>query len=275
MPIPDYQSLMLPVLKLAADGEIHVRDAANRLAIELALTPEERAMMLPSGRQTLLSNRLHWAKSYMLKAGLVRSPRRGYFAITDRGREVLSARPPRIDNDLLMRFEEFRDFIEKSRSPESHDRSPDQPSGDRAAVAAQATPVAAAEETPDEAIRSAVRAIGRSGDGGLDGVIDEDALGLDRVYVQAKRHAPDNPVGEPEIRGFAGSLGAAKANKGVFVTTSRFTRSAHDFVVRTPNKIVLIDGDMLATLMIRYGVGVRTEQTILVKKIDEDFFLDE
>jgi restriction system protein len=115
------------------------------------------------------------------------------------------------------------------------------------------------------------RAIGRSGDGGLDGVIDEDALGLDRVYVQAKRYAPDNAVGEPEIRAFAGSLGAVKANKGVFVTTSRFTRSAHDFVVRTPNKIVLIDGDMLASLMIRYGVGVRTEQTILVKKLDEDF----
>lgn len=319
MRIPDYQSLMMPVLKLAADGEIHVGDAADRLAQQLALTPEERATMLSSGRQTLLSNRMHWAKSYMLKAGLVRSTRRGYFAITDRGREVLAGEPTRIDNDLLMRFEEFRDFLAKSRSPTSS-ADPAELSRDNRPVAEVPTPaVVPSEQTPDEAIRSAVRAIeetlakdlidrilaaspvffesavvalllamgyggsredagrtiGRSGDGGLDGVIDEDALGLDRVYVQAKRYAPDNPVGEPEIRAFAGSLGAAKANKGVFVTTSRFTRSAHDFVVRTPNKIVLIDGDTLASLMIRYGVGVRTEQTILVKKVDEDFFLDE
>lgn len=319
MPIPDYQSLMLPVLKLAEAGEIHVRDATDRLAQELALTPDERATMLPSGRQTLLSNRMHWAKTYMQKAGLVRSTRRGHFAITDRGREVLASKPARVDNDLLMRFEGFRDFRTKSRDGTIEEDPPGTASATSPAAGKSATALEMTEETPDEAIRSAVRAIeetlakdlidrilaaspaffenavvslllamgyggsredagraiGRSGDGGLDGVIDEDALGLDRVYVQAKRYAPDNAVGEPEIRAFAGSLGAVKANKGVFVTTSRFTRSAEDFVVRTPNKIVLIDGDMLASLMIRYGVGVRTEQTILVKKLDEDFFLDE
>lgn len=319
MPIPDYQSLMLPVLKLAEGGEIQVREATDRLAEQLRLTPEERAIMLPSGGRTLLANRMHWAKSYMLKAGLVHAPRRGYFTITDRGRELLAGNPARIDNETLMRFEEFREFLEKSRSSSaSEDQAEPAGEGKRASTAPNMSAVLS-NQTPDEAIRSAVhaieetlakdlidrilaaspaffenavvslllamgyggsredagRAIGRSGDGGLDGVIDEDALGLDRVYVQAKRYAPENAVGEPEIRGFAGSLGAVKANKGVFVTTSRFTRSAEDFVVRTPNKIVLIDGDMLATLMIRYGVGVRTEQTILVKKIDEDFFLDE
>jgi restriction system protein len=124
MPIPDYQSLMLPVLKLAEGGEIHVRDATDRLAQQLALTPEERATMLPSGRQTLLSNRMHWAKTYMQKAGLVRSTRRAHFAITDRGREVLASKPARVDNDLLMRFEEFRDFRTKSRDGAFEDNPP-------------------------------------------------------------------------------------------------------------------------------------------------------
>ncbi len=310
MPIPDYQTLMLPVLRTAKDGQEHrIGDVTEQLAQQFRLTPEERQQLLPSGMQTSFANRVGWAKSYLVQAGLLEATKRAHFRITGRGREVLAESPLRIDNDYLLRFEEFVSFRNRGRSPESDGSSQQasEPSGPTQA------------QTPDELIRAttnqieaalakelldrilaaspaffeslivklllamgyggtrsdAGQIVGRPGDHGIDGVIDQDSLGLDRVYLQAKKYSRDNPVSEPEIRAFSGSLGAAKANKGVFVTTSSFTQPACEFAERHPFKIVLIDGERLTSLMIRYNVGARVEQTIHLKRIDEDFFLDE
>jgi restriction system protein len=309
MAIPDYQSLMLPVLMVAGDGQEHrIRDVIEQLAREFRLTDDERRQLLPSGKQARFDNHVHWAKGYMVQAGLLEATRRAYFRITERGREVLGESPCRIDNKYLSRFPEFIRFLDRNRTP-SVPQSAD----------AVASPAAAQTQTPDETLRSAVgqidaalgkelldriiaappafferlivtlllamgyggsradagQIVGRSGDGGIDGVIDQDALGLDRVYVQAKRYSVDNAVSEPEIRAFSGSLGAAKANKGVFVTTSYFTKPAESFAERHPFRIVLIDGEQLAALMIRHNVGARIDETLYIKKVDEDFFTEE
>lgn len=314
MAIPDYQSLMLPTLKVAADGAEHrLGDVINKLAKDFRLTEDEQQHLLPSRMQTTFSNRVGWAKSYLVQAGLLEATKRAHFRITERGRTALSQNPVRIDNEYLLQFPEFVQFRERSRASVingSHE--------DRAVLSASLAAPATAE-TPDEILRStakqieaalekellgrilsappaffeglivslllamgyggsreeAGKIIGRSGDGGIDGVIDEDALGLERVYVQAKRYASENAVSEPEIRAFSGSLGAAKANKGVFVTTSYFTQPALAFAERHPFKIVLINGERLAQLMIRYNVGVRVDETLYLKKVDEDFFAGE
>jgi restriction system protein len=310
MPIPDYQTLMLPLLKIAGDGQEHrPSDVADRLAHDLKLTEEERQQLLPSGKQTTFANRVAWAKTYLVQAGLIEATKRAHFRITDRGQKVLAGSPARIDNEYLSQFPEFIRFRERSHLP-GKAVSSDAP---------EITATSLATQTPDELLRSTVkeieavlskellnrvrqappafferlivklllamgyggsqddagRTVGQSGDGGIDGVIDQDALGLDRVYVQAKRYALENAVSEPEIRGFSGSLGAAKANKGVFVTTSYFTQPARSFAERHPSRIVLIDGEQLATLMIRHNVGVRIEESLYLKKVDDDFFLDE
>jgi len=309
MPIPDYQTLMLPLLKIAADGKEHrISEATDDLAAEFHLSKEERQHLLPSGSQTTFANRVGWAKSYLIQAALLQSTKRAHFQITDRGRDVLKSGPAHIDNEYLFQFPEFVAFRARAKAVEM----PAFPNGG-ALAASQA------QQTPDELIRTTTRQIeaalakelldrilaaspaffeslivklllamgyggsrvdagqivGKSGDHGIDGVIDQDSLGLDRVYLQAKKYARDNPVTEPEIRAFSGSLGAAKANKGVFVTTSSFTQPAHDFAERHPFKIALIDGEQLTELMIRYNVGARIEQTLNLKRIDEDFFLDE
>ena len=310
MPIPDYQTLMLPLLKVAGDEqEYRTSDVADRLARDFKLTEEERQQLLPSGKQTTFSNRVAWAKTYLVQAGLLEATKRAHFRITDRGQKVLAQPPASIDNDYLSQFPEFIQFRERS-----HLAGKPVPSD-----AAEITATPMATQTPDELLRSTVkqieavlakelldriiqappaffeglivklllamgyggsqhspgRIVGQSGDGGIDGVIDQDALGLDRVYVQAKRYAVENAVGEPDIRGFSGSLGAAKANKGVFVTTSSFTQPARSFAERHPTRIVLIDGEQLTTLMIRHNVGVRIEEILYLKKVDEEFFLDE
>lgn len=309
MSVPDFQSIMLPLLQSASDGSEHkVSSITNQLALNFQLSPEDEQQLLPSGRQTTFSNRVAWAKSYLVQAGLLEATRRAHFQITDRGRQVLEENPQRIDIEYLLRFPEFVDFRGRSHSPE--ETSIQEPTSSANLLN---------EETPDEIIRSTVRQIegaltkelldrilsaspaffeglivnlllsmgyggsredagqivGRAGDGGIDGVIDQDSLGLDRVYIQAKRYARDHPVSEPEIRAFSGSLNAAKANKGVFVTTSSFTQPAQTFTDLISHRIVLIDGKMLTTLMIRHNVGVRIEETLYLKRIDEDFFVDE
>lgn len=305
MPIPDYETLMLPLLRLAADGDEHrIGDAVDKLAREFNLTDEERQHLLPSGKQATFSNRVHWAKTYLVQAGLLEPTKRAYFRITNRGRETLSKAPSRIDNAYLLQFAEFVAFRSRTREP-----------GSSTPVEPNAT-VNTGTQTPDELLRATIKQIeltlrkellvrifagtpaffegvivnvllamgyggsredagqivGRSGDGGIDGVIDQDALGLDRVYVQAKRYAAENAVSEPEIRAFSGSLGAAKANKGVFVTTSYFTQPAEIFAEKHPFRIVLIDGEKLTALMVRHNVGVRIDETLYLKKMDEDFF---
>lgn len=310
MAIPDYQTLMLPVLKVTGDGQEHrIGDLINELAREFGLTEEERQQLLPSGKQAAFVNRAGWAKSYLVQAGLLEATKRAHFRITDRGRKALAEGPPRIDNKYLSQFAEFNQFRERGRVP-----------GIAETIEAVESPAMSLPvETPDELLRSTVsqietalrkelldrilaaapaffegiivalllamgyggsreeagRIVGRSGDGGIDGVIDQDALGLDRVYVQAKRYGMENPVSEPEIRAFSGSLGAAKASKGVFVTTSYFTQPAQSFAERHPFKIVLIDGERLAALMVRHNVGVRIDETLYLKKMDEDFFVEE
>jgi restriction system protein len=309
--IPDYQSLMLPLLRLAADGQEHrVRDVIEPLGKQLGLTEAQMEEMLPSGRQPIFNNRVHWAKTYMAQAKLLEITKRAHFRITDRGRKVLSENPAKVDVKLLERFPEFNEFKERARNSQTD--------GGSAEITAKTEPVEQLA-TPDELLRSTItaieaalstdllerilashpsfferlivklllemgyggarqeagRAIGKSGDGGIDGVIDQDPLGLDRVYVQAKRYKLDIPVSEREVRAFSGSLGAAKASKGVFVTTSHFTKPAIEFAERHPFKMVLIDGAQLAALMIRHNVGARTAETLHVKRLDEDFFSED
>ena len=303
MPIPDYQSLMLPVLSASLDGEIRIGDVVERLAEKLSLTPEERSQLLPSGKQTVFANRVHWAKTYLGKAGLIESTRRGYFKITASGRQVVESKPARIDNNFLSQFEEFEKW-----------RGSDQEAAAEQLSAAPA--IVNQKETPDEIMRAAHRqietalaqelldrirsappdfferlivnlllsmgfggsvadagrALGRSGDDGVDGVIDQDALGLDRVYIQAKRYAIGNNIGSGAIRDFFGSLDRHKATKGLFVTTSSFSPGATETAQFLSKRIVLIDGDQLTKLMIRHNVGCRVEDTLQIKRIDEDFF---
>lgn len=300
--IPDFQSLMLPVLKSSANGEVRIRDVISTLANELDLTEEEKAVLLPSGKQTTIANRINWAKSYLTKAKLVRLTGRGLFEITDRGRRVLADPPEKITIKFLDQFEEFRQFKEKS--------------GSEADGAPSTLDTLAESETPEEVMRSAYeqmnvsladdllerirqlkpgffekfvvnllismgyggsadnagRALGRSGDNGVDGVIDQDALGLDQVYIQAKRYGATNKVGSSEIRDFFGSLNMHKATKGLFVTTSSFTASAIETAKALSNGIVLLDGDQVAALMIRHNVGCRIEDTLHVRTVDDEFF---
>lgn len=276
----------------------------DELANQLGLSPEERTELLPSGQQTVFSNRVHWAKSYLSKAQLVEITRRGYFRITPRGQMVLQSAPQEIDNKFLTQFEEFRQFRGRSRA------TPEPDNGTLGPVLDDQ------KQTPDETMRMAYRQIetalihdllerireappdfferlmvnlllsmgyggstenagrtlGRSGDEGVDGVIDQDALGLDRVYIQAKRFKVGNNIGPGAIRDFFGSLDRHKATKGLFVTTSTFSPSAKETAEHLSKRIVLIDGDQLARLMIHHNVGCPIEETLHIKKIDEEFF---
>ena len=305
MPIPDYQFLMLPVLKASVSGEVRIGAVVERLADELRLTDDERAQLLPSGKQTVFSNRVHWAKSYLSKAQLVELTRRGHFRITPLGQSVLKQNPVGIDNRFLEQFEGFKQFRERANESDTD---------------ASVIPTAAVEDlkqTPDEIMRAAHqqinsalgqdlldrvrnappdfferlivnlllsmgyggsradkagRTLGRSGDDGVDGVIDQDALGLDRVYIQAKRYAAGNSIGSGAIRDFFGSLDRHKASKGLFVTTSTFSPSARETAEFLSKRIVLIDGLQLAALMVQQNVGCRVEDTLYIKKLDEEFF---
>jgi len=306
--IPDYQTLMRPVLACAAVGETRIGDAVEQLAEKLGLTPDERAQLLPSGKQTMFANRVHWAKTYLVKAGLAEGTRRGYFRITPRGQAALADATATINNAYLDQFKEFQDFKVKVNEAD----------GATAATLARASaPVSTVgTETPDEALRKAHgaitgalaadlldrvrkatpaffeklivelllamgyggtseeagRALGQSGDDGVDGVIDQDPLGVDQIFVQAKRYAEGNNIGAGAIRDFYGALSLKKAHKGIFVTTSSFSQPAVDSARGLGSRIVLIDGLQLSRLMIRYNVGCRDEDVLHLKKVDEDFF---
>ncbi len=305
MSVPDFQTLMLPVLRASADGEVRIGEVVERLADEFGLTEEERADLLPSGKQTTFANRVHWAKSYLGKAGLVELTRRAHFRITDDGRKVLHNPPDRITIKFLERFDAFKGFRNGTASEQ------------KAEGPTATEPTSEDLLTPDEVMRTAHRQVedaladtllqrvcsgtpaffeklvvnlliamgyggttteidkalvGKTGDGGVDGVIDQDPLGLDRIYVQAKRYAQGNTVGSGAIGDFFGSLDRFKAAKGLFVTTSTFTASAKDTAEMLSKRIVLIDGEQLAKLMIRHEVGCRVVETLTLKKEDEEFF---
>src|SRR5574342_571744 len=302
MAIPDYQTVMLPLLRFPRDEKEHnIGEVVDSLAAEFNLSSEERQQLLGSGQQTVIRNRAGWARTYLKKAGLIASTRRGYFRITERGQSVLASKPERIDVKYLEQFSEFVAFRELR-----HDR-PDEAAG----------PVSASTDaTPEEALdaaygrlrldleaelleqvkgaspsfferlvvgllvqmgyggtlRDAGQAVGRSGGGGIDGIIKEDRLGLDVIYIEAKRW--DSTVGRPEIQKFAGALQGHRARKGVFITTSSFSPDALEFASQLDSKIVLIDGVALAKHMIDHNVGVSMSRSYEVKKIDSDYFTE-
>lgn len=302
MPIPDYQTLMLPVLRIAEDGLEHrFRDAVEKLASDFNLTDAERSELLASGVQPVFDNRVGWARSYLKQAGLLHSPKRGIFQITDVGKSLLADAPSRIDSSLLERYEAFRNFKARRR-----DKSEDGEKLVEPEVANNLTPedaLAAAYRKLRENLEAdlmdqikasspafferlvidllvamgyggsrqdAGRAIGRSGDGGIDGIINEDKLGLDVIYVQAKRW--EATVGRPEIQKFAGALQGQRANKGVFITTSTFSREAEEYANVINSKIILIGGERLARLMVDHNVGVAPLGVYEIKKVDSDYF---
>jgi len=304
MTMPDYQSLMLPVLEIGAKGESSIPLAADEIAGRLGLTNEECEQMLPGGKQRVLHNRLHWAKFYLTKAGLLESPKRGRFVISDVGRQVLTNSPSELNTKYLLAIPAFRDFY----------RGEDEAGAVGSVIEAE-PPAATPEEVVDAAYKAlqaalrdellgrilqntpaffeqlivellvamgyggsrlnAAEQLGKSGDGGVDGVINEDVLGLDRLYVQAKRFAPGSSIGRPEIQAFTGSLVGLGASKGVFVTTSAFSAQAIEFASRIPQRVVLINGKRLTELMVEHGVGVRISRTVDFKRLDEDFFSEE
>lgn len=310
MSIPDYQSLMRPLLAFGSDGsEKNINDAIKSIADQLKLTEEERNQLLPSGKQPIFSNRLHWARTYLDKAGAIKRTRRSHFEITDRGKQLLSDNPTRVDAKVLKQFPEFISF----QSPKAVDETGN---SDGSPTAVTASELPESTVTPEEAVLQAetqifenlksqlliriwelspsfferlvvdlivamgyggsranvVQRLGKSGDEGIDGVVNEDPLGLDVVYIQAKRYAADNTIGRERIQQFAGALVGQGASKGVFVTTSSFSKGAIEYAIKVPQRIILIDGKELSRLMVQYGVGVRVERTVELKRIDLDYF---
>ena len=303
MAIPDYQSIMLPLLRLAADQQEHaLRETIDALADEFNLTNEDRNELLPSGRQATFHNRVGWARTYLKKAGLLKSTRRGYYQITERGLSVLAEKPTAISAKFLKQFPEFQEFQSASKKavpdngPEEEEESKQTPeeileqavqslndslASDLVQTIKDCSPSFFEQLVVDLLVtmgyggtrKDAGQTVGRSGDGGIDGIIKEDRLGLDVIYIQAKRW--ENPVGRPEIQKFAGALQGMRAKKGIFITTSSFTKEAWDYVSRIDSKIILINGHKLAAFMIEHNVGVSPAMTYVVKRIDTDYFADE
>jgi len=288
---------MLPVLELTADGQDHrLRDLTKAVADHFALTDLEREEMLPSGQQTMISNRVAWAKTYLKKAGLLANPLRGMVRITEEGKKVLSQKPAKIDNEFLRRYGSFSEFYNRNAIEETADVLPDKTATPEESLESSYSILhdALSDELLDKvkscspsffeqlvvdllvamgyggSLADAGQAIGRSGDGGIDGIIKEDKLGLDVVCIQAKRW--ERNVGRPEVQAFAGSMEGIRAKKGVLITTASFSNEAKDYVSNIERKIVLIDGARLTELMIEHDIGVTTARSYVIKKLDFDYF---
>jgi restriction system protein len=306
MAVPGFQEFMLPMLELAGDGHEHsLEEARTAMAGRFNLTEQEQRELLPTAKQTRFSNRVAWAKSYLQQADLLSSSRRGHFQITDRGRSVLAERPPRIDIAFLERFAEFREFRDGGKSETA---TPVPPKKNLVEMDKE-TPEEVLEQSY-QSIRKdlasellmkvkassprffetlvvelllkmgygrsradAGKAIGASGDEGVDGIISEDRLGLDTIYIQAKRWG--GTVGRPEIQKFVGALHGKHARKGVFITTGTFSSDARDYVSSIDPRVVLIDGPELAAYLLDLDLGVSTKAVYPVKRLDSDFFVDE
>lgn len=302
MTIPDFQTIMLPLMRILEDGQEHsLSEVIDTLANQFGLSSEERKELLASGAQAKFDNRVGWARTYLKKAELLNSTGRGKFRITQRGLDVLKSKPTEMNTHFLKRFSEFLEFQGASRR-KGHDQS--EPDVDES------------NQTPEEVLEAsyqnlrgklaqdllaqikicsprffeklvvdlllamgyggsrqdAGQAVGQTGDDGIDGVIKEDRLGLDTVYIQAKRW--DNIVGRPIVQAFAGSLEGYRARKGILITTSDFSKEAKEYVNRIEKKIVLIGGEQLAEFMIDYGIGVNEVVRYPIKRIDLDYFAD-
>lgn len=302
--IPDYQSIMLPLLEFISDGkEYKMRFITDELAIKFGVTEEEQKELLPSGVAPVFYNRTAWAKTYLKKAGLIDSPKQGIVVISKRGLEVLKEKPSSINVRFLKQFSEFVEFQTSKREDEieteTNDEQSTQTPEELLETAYQKIRKSLASELINKvvdlsptffeklvvellvkmgyggSIKDAGKAMGKSGDEGIDGTIKEDKLGLDIIYIQAKRWKPGNVVGRPELQKFVGALAGQGAKKGIFITTSNFTKEAIEYTPRNETKIVLIDGHQLAQLMIDYNLGCTPQQTYEVKKIDSDYFDEE
>ena len=301
MSIPDYQTIMLPLLKFVADGKEHtLREIIESLADIFNLNDEERRELLPSAKQPIFDNRVGWATTYLKKAGVIETPKRAVYRITERGQGVLNKNPQRVDNKFLDQFQEFKEFRARKAMPNGG-TTPPKENGDINPEELFESAYKDLQETLTAELLDAIRncspefferlvidvllkmgyggsrreagaALGRSGDEGIDGIIKEDKLGLDIIYIQAKRWEKTT-VGRPEIQRFAGALLGQAAKKGVFITTSTFSREAQDYVKGLDAKIILIDGERLAELMVEYNVGVDPVAIYQIKKIDTDYFL--
>lgn len=301
MAVPDYQTCILPLLKFYADGQDHTfREAMEALAKEFHLTDEERREMLPSGQQEVFDNRIGWARTYMKKAALIEATKRGVNKITQRGLDVLKKKPSKIDVNYLSQFQEFKDFraLRHTKTEEEPEIEPNNETPEeslegayqklRADLASDllqrlktCSPIFFERLVVEVIVKmgyggtrkDAGKAVGKSGDGGIDGIIKEDKLGLDAIYIQAKRW--ENTVGRPEIQKFIGALAQQRAKKGLFITTSSFSADAEDCISRIEAKVVLIDGETLTQLMIDHNFGVSTVGNYEIKKVDSDYFSEE
>jgi len=299
MPIPDFQSFMLPIMTLASDGaERSLGQIRDAVAPMLGVTDEERKELLPSGTQPVFDNRVAWACIYLHRAVLLQRPKRGWYQITDRGKGVIQEAPEKIDVKFLERYKEFLEFRGKRREPKKPDHGEAVPANPEEALEAAYQELQ--ENLAIELIQTikdcspefferlvidvlvkmgyggsrkeAGQAVGKRGDEGIDGIIKEDKLGLDIIYVQAKRW--EGTVGRPEIQKFAGALQGQRARKGIFITTSAFSSDALNYVKNIDSKIILVDGQRLAELMVEHNVGVSPVSTYRVKRVDIDYFIE-
>lgn len=291
---------MFPLIRIASDEKEHsIHEAVEILANQFNLSEEEESLLLPSGQQPIFYNRVGWARTYLKKAGLLEDPRRGYFRITNRGKEVLNKQPKRIDMKFLLQFPEYIEFREKAvtesvttKLDEMDELTPEEALeeayqkiredlADKVLSAVRNTSPGFFEKIVVELLvkmgyggsrRDAARAVGGRGDEGIDGIIDEDRLGLDTIYIQAKKWKEGSTVGRPEIQKFVGALQGQRAKKGIFITTTRFTEEAKRYASNIDTKVVLIDGNRLANLMIDYSVGVAQQTSYDIKSLDSDYF---
>jgi len=300
--IPDYQSFFLHLLKFASDGKVHsIREAIDTISHQFNLTDEERKALLPSGTQRIVDNRIGWARTYLTKAGLLETPKRAFMQITPAGKALLTTNPPELNVNTLMQYESFRKFREGKPNQKGNE--------DDSAVSPPTTPQEQLEDgiekinknLSEELLREikncsssffekivvellvkmgyggsrkeAGEVLGKPGDEGIDGIIKEDKLGMDTIYIQAKRW--EAVIGRPEIHKFVGALQGQRAKKGIFITTSSFTRDAVEYVKNIDPKVILIDGETLSHLMIEFNVGVSVAQTLEIKRIDSDYFHEE
>lgn len=302
MPIPDFQTLMLPFLRYVVDGAEHTApETEDHLAAQFHLDERERNELLSSGKQTRFSNRVAWVKQHLLKAGLLESPRRAVFRISDRGRQVLQGNPEKINAAFLRQFPEYVEFVRPSGTSEvkestglleTTEKSPKELLDDAYLSLRKALQEELLEKVRQShwrfferivvellvkmgyggSVKDAGEVTQATNDGGIDGLIKEDKLGLDVIYLQAKRYDAGNKIGRPDIQSFVGALEEKRAMKGIFITTSSFAATAHEYVKNIGKKIILIDGAQLAGLMIEYGVGVSTVDVYEIKRLDSDYF---
>lgn len=304
MPVPDFQSMMLPIIRVSSDDNEHsIHDFLRELTEVFSLSEQDLNEMLPSGKQTIFYNRVGWARTYLAKSILIRMTRRSHYKITARRKQVLQENPPRIDKNYLRRFPEFVEFragdsihqspapslelsderVMEPRTPEelldiAYQEIRDTLAVDLLNIVKQSTPIFFERLVVELLVKmgyggsrqEAARAVGQTGDEGIDGIIDEDRLGLDAIYIQAKKW--ESVVGRPEIQRFVGALMGKRARKGIFITTSHFSSDAINYAATIDYKIVLIDGKKLADFMIDYDIGVAGVTAYQLKRDDTDYF---